>query len=276
MLKISRILFVVLAYVLLFFLSCKKSPEKILTDICSHNLQIKLIPDDHRIIAKDTLKIEYREQTNSVYFFLHQSLQIEKIRVGNQQLSYEIIPRDKFAQIEFSSNVNDINPVNLYKIHLPKSLFPQNIQIWYQGVIAGKHPVDSPGHSNRYSVQKNCCIEQDRVHLPGEKFWYPSLPESKATYKLTSLTPADLPVITSGSLIFHEQRNDSLISIWEQKVPIQSITVTAGNKGAYNNSLKNNDWTNFNNHYGYFASRVGEEKKYRNFYNTFWYRSVLI
>ncbi len=259
--KISCILFLLLAFLLLFFLSCKNSPVKILNDISSHNLKVKLIPDEHKIIAIDTLQIEYREQTNTVYFFLHQSLQIEKICVGNQQLIYEIIPRNRLDNIQFLNHINDTSPVHLYKVLLPKSLFPQNIQIWYQGVLANNYLADSGNNPKKHTEQKYCCIEQDRINLPGEKFWYPSLPGSRASYKLTSLTPAGLPVKTSGSLIFHEQRNDSLISIWEQKIPIQSFTITADNIGAYDTSLKNNYRIHLNNNYGYNASHVGDVKR---------------
>ena len=261
--KISCILLLLLSLLLLFFLSCKKSPVKILNDISSHNLKVKLIPDEHKIIAIDTLQIEYRENTNTVYFFLHQSLQIEKICVGNQQLTYEIIPSDKFNKNQFLNSVN--NTVYLYKVLLPKSLFPQNIQIWYQGVIAGNYLTGGDKNSNGYSAQNDCCIDHNRINLPGQKFWYPSLPDSKASYKLTSLTPAGLPVITSGSLIFHEQRNDSLISIWEQKIPIESINITSVKMDVLNTSFKYNFRTHFNNNYCYYASYVGEKKRIRDF-----------
>jgi len=253
----------ILAFLLLYFLSCNRSPVKILNDISSHNLKVKLIPDEHKIIAIDSLQIEYLEQTNTVYFCLHQSLQIEKICVGNQQLEYEMIPRDKFAQIQFSNRFNDSIQANLYKVLLPQTLFPKNIQIWYQGVIANEHVANAGISSKIPAQQKYCCIEHERINLPGEKFWYPSLPSSKASYKITSLTPTGLPVRTEGSLIFHEQRNDSLISIWEQKIPIESITITADDMGAHNTSLKDNI-TEFNIYDNYFASYASEEKV-RNF-----------
>jgi len=264
--KILQKSFFILAFLLLFFISCKRSPVKILNDISSHNLKVKLIPDEHKIIAIDSLQIEYLEQTNTVYFCLHQSLQIEKICVGNQQLKYEIVPRDKFDQILFSNRFNDSIQANLYKILLPQTLFPKNIQIWYQGVIANEHYADAGISSNTHTQQKYCCIEQERINLPGEKFWYPSLPSSKASYKITSLTPAGLPVITAGSLIFHEQRNDSLISIWEQKIPMENITITADDMDAHNSSL-NDNFSQFNNYGNYFASYANEQRV-RNFNYT--------
>jgi len=270
--NISRILLILLAVMASFFLGCKKSSVKILNAISSHNLKIKLVPDEHKLIAIDTLQIEYREETNTVYFFLHQSLQIEKICVGNQKLNYEIIPHRNFEQFKkapFIKDKNDTNQVNFYKVSLPKTLFPQNIQIWYQGFLTAENSDDLQTEFDNFTEQEYCSIDQNRIYLPGEKFWYPSLPDSKASYKLMSLTPAGFPIKTSGSLIFHEQRNDSLISIWEQKLPIKSITITANNVNTYNNfDFKNNYRTYSKNNRSYYASNINYQNKNQNFYYT--------
>ena len=80
-------------------------------------------------------------------------------------------------------------------------------------------------------------------------------------FKITSLTPADLPVRTAGNLIFHEQRNDSLISIWEQKIPVGAITITAENADACNTTFDNNMRDLFNINDGYYCSYTGENNE---------------
>ncbi|HPG37892.1 MAG TPA: hypothetical protein PLP19_07195 [bacterium] len=228
--KFSVVFLSLVFLTLLSILECMNSDIKIQNDISSHNLQIKFLPDENKIIAIDTLQIKYLSETNDIYFYLHDSLKVDKIIVGNQTVTWEILEKARYSNskdFQFIRKLMNSDHVNLYKVHLPLSLFPEIMRIYYEGEFCELTAASVPANA----LQSNeCCINSERINLHGSQFWYPSLPDSRVTYKLITLTPVDLEVATQGELVLTEQNEDSLLCIWEQKQPIEFITLTAAKK----------------------------------------------
>lgn len=215
---------------LLSLLGCMNSDLEIQNDISFHNLQIKFLPDENKIIAIDTLQIKYLSETNEIYFYLHDSLTVDRITVGNQTVNWEIIEKARYSNSKDFNYIRKLlnsDHVNLYKVHLPLSLFPETMRVYYEGNFRESSLTPIPVNALN---SNECCINSERIHLHGSQFWYPSLPDSRVTYKLVSLSPVELAIVTNGEQILTEQSNDSLLCVWEQKTPLQFIILNAVKK----------------------------------------------
>ena len=193
----------------IIFFQCGSKIVPLQSSCVHHDLYIKVLPQEQTLLAKDTLQLQYSEMTNEFYFFLNRALTIRQIKVGDQDLDFEVISDfDQRAQLHDSV---------LYKVNFPKSLFPTNIQIWYEGSFSASQGVDID--------EKTCEIDQNTVALTGDLCWYPRTLEDKSTFSVKAYIPDNMNLASNADFVYSEQSNDSLLCLWEQTEPMEQLDI---------------------------------------------------
>jgi Tol biopolymer transport system component len=71
-------------------------------------------------------------------------------------------------------------------------------------------------------------IGPEGVYIGPETYWYPDVPNSLASYRVTATTPPGWEVIGQGGLVAHEARADATVTTWEASAPAEGLTLAAG------------------------------------------------
>jgi len=188
-------------------------------------------PAAHRLTAIDTITVSYTRKTTELFFFLASTLNVERIRAGHQELSFstsETFDLTKFAKNADEDLKSRFKTAHLYRIELSPQLEPEHIEVMYRGTIYDS--LRSASFSRMMVAdQTTGLIGEEGVFLSSESFWYPSLPQSLSSLRLTAMTPADCRVLTSGKLLREVQEGDSLFCVWEERKRIDAFYLSAGN-----------------------------------------------
>jgi Tol biopolymer transport system component len=71
-------------------------------------------------------------------------------------------------------------------------------------------------------------IGPEGVYIGPETYWYPDVPNSLASYRVTATTPPGWEVIGQGGLVAHEARADATVTTWDASAPAEGLTLAAG------------------------------------------------
>ncbi len=211
-------------------LTCNIKTVQLPYGFTHHNLRIQIEPAAHRLNAIDTITVSYTRKTTELFFFLASTLNVERIRAGHQELSFSF--SETFDLAKFAKNVDDdlksrFKNAHLCRVELPPQLEPEHIEVMYRGAIYDS--LRSASFSRMMVAdQTTGLIGKEGVFLSSESFWYPSLPQSLSSLRLTAMTPANCRVLTSGRLLREVQEGDSLFCVWEEKRPIDAFYLSAG------------------------------------------------
>jgi|GEM_PF-3987863 len=163
----------------------------------SHQVKIKIDPHTLSYSATDTISLSFHKKHDRLFFFIEESMTIERIGIGQQDLSFNV-----FRESDIEKNLRPYRCPREYcqnkklvNVLIPPNLHPKQIAIWYDGSLASN-------------------LSQNDNHL-----WYPVLMDSLTTFKVTALTPCDYQV-TSTATCYREAVNKKWrISLWEEKSP---------------------------------------------------------
>jgi hypothetical protein len=192
--KTTPLTILLLAFIVFFWISCTSQTPPF--EFTAHHLKIQIDPDQQQLFTVDTVSIRYFKNTDHIYFFLHDSLQVSHVGIGNQSFTIDEISTRE-AQNLFSklapSDQAYLEKAQIVKVHIPKSLYAEKLEIRYSGVIDFK--------------QNEPLI------------WYPLLPNVAATYDVTAVVPARFRLSLPG--VCTEERADELWRFyrWQVKEP---------------------------------------------------------
>ncbi len=169
---------------LFFFLyACSQTNSCFDFEFTAHHLKLQFDPDSQYLIAVDTISVKYSKNVDTIYFFLHDSLQVKRVNVAHQELFVQQIEPNEFKNISSRLPITDplwTDHTQILKVHIPKSLYPEHIQVRYEGFISAA--LDSV-------------------------LWCPALPDAMSSYFLTAVVPKEYR-LTSNGLLQTEQIND--------------------------------------------------------------------
>ncbi len=199
--------------------------------IIDHQLVVELDPEQSKIFAIDTVRLDTTTLGSEFVFFLNKNLEVEQVRVGRQELPVKSEPPLSLSPFigddEDSLYSHFYQNGRRYTVQFPPRLKPQYVEIQYSGTI-----MDSLSHSafSRMMVanQTSGLISTDGVFLGDETLWYPTIPNSLTSFELVTKSPAGYRTVTSGELISYKETADSTYSIWREKNPIDCIYLCAG------------------------------------------------
>jgi hypothetical protein len=174
-----------------------------------HDLRISLEPEKNRLSGMDRIRLE-AGQSEALEFELSANAQVRSVRAGGSVRSFSfengllrvpILAQDRNREIdvtvEYSARFNDPLP------HTPLN-------------------TDNPG----YGVTG--IISEKGAFLLQGAGWYPQVPGSRPTYKLTVEAPEGILAVSAGQCLGHETREGKTYSIWEVDFPLQGLSLSAG------------------------------------------------
>ena len=175
----------------------------------SHNLQVKLFPDEHRMVVKDTLTIPVTAR-QEFHFLLHRGLGPKSPTPG------VIIKKetDGHEKILFDS----------FKVILPAGL--RTFTLEYHGSIF--HPIEAFGNEQaRGFSQTPGIISEDMVYLAGSSYWYPVFDSKLISFSLQVELPHPWDAVSQGERTEHFKNEDKTLVQWESPEPQDEIFLIA-------------------------------------------------
>jgi hypothetical protein len=174
-----------------------------------HDLRISLEPEKNRLSGMDRIRLE-AGQSEALEFELSANAQVRSVRAGGSMRSFSfengllrvpLLPEERGRVIdmtvEYSARFNDPVP------HMPLN-------------------TDNPGYGVTGIIS-----EKGAFLLEGAS-WYPQVPGSRPTYKLTVEAPAGILAVSAGQCLGHETREGKTYSIWEVDFPLRGLSLSAG------------------------------------------------
>jgi hypothetical protein len=175
----------------------------------SHNLQVKLFPDEHRLSVKDTITIPASPR-QEFHFILHRGLGPTSLTPG--------------AIIRKETGDEDKTLLESYKLILPAGLSTFTLQ--YQGTIY--HPVETYGNEQaRGFSQTPGIISEDVVYLAGSSYWYPVFDNKLISFSLQVELPHPWDAVSQGERTEHLKNEDNTFTRWESPEPQDGIFLIA-------------------------------------------------
>ena len=173
----SRPLLILLAGIL-FSLACVPDRTVPSFTFTNHSIKLHYDPVSQELTAVDTLAVQYEKNVDQIYFFLHESLHVERVSVGHQEFRIGEMDSDKVDDI-CSALPEEwrrlIDHAQIVAVDIPKSLFSNRIEIRYTGKI------------NLMTAEQSA--------------WHPLVPGVDSTFRLTTILPQDFVLATDGTLL---------------------------------------------------------------------------
>ncbi|UJS18686.1 MAG: hypothetical protein L3J17_06435 [Candidatus Jettenia sp.] len=181
--------------------------------IVNHTIEIELFLKDHKLKAIDHMSIPY-EHDEKVLCFMNRSFQILSISTSKRKLDFHI------------RNTPDKGPQCL-EISIPSDLRERNeltLDIVYEGSLTA-----TPVSLEEEDVGETTgTISERGVYLSPACIWYPDIPSSLATFKITVITPIGYEAVTQGALISKTSDDHKTYTTWEEKNVSEGCDLVAG------------------------------------------------
>ena len=203
-----------------------ESPPKIL----SHDLSLEIDPTNHTLKATDQFQTQ-GSKGGQFFFFLNKNLSIESLALEGTGVIFETA--DTFNVRDYEKVVDEgvieaYGRARLITFPLPQSGDSSfSVTVAYRGIIYDTLGV-ARFSRGEVADQTTGLIGDEGVYLSPDGFWYPKVPESFSTFKVTSLTPVDFETVTQGKRILHQLQGDKLRTVWEAVHPSDGLYFIAG------------------------------------------------
>jgi len=189
-----------LGLLLLLAVGCRVAVNHQPVQFAAHSLKVKLDPASDRFSASDTITLTYHKNVNSFYFFLDDSIEIERIGVGFQDFEFDEIL--DFNPKEFGKSCDIPSNQKLIQVNIPKSLFPQHVDIWYTG-----------------------CLDSLRQCDPVPSLWHPAQPDVLTRFDVMALLPLEYQLDCSADLKQITTNEDWRLYVWQQTEPSRHLAL---------------------------------------------------
>ena len=177
----------------------------------SHNLQVKLFPEEHRLSVKDTITITIPATSRHEFnFLLHRGLGPESTTPG--------------VTISKEADGHEKTLFDSFKVMLPPGLRTFTLQ--YQGSIY--HPVEAFGkeQARGFSLTPGI-ISDDVVYLSGSSYWYPVFDSKLISFSLEVELPHPWDAVSQGERTEHLKNENKTFAKWESPEPQDEIFLIA-------------------------------------------------
>ena len=198
------------------------SPADRESPLLHHHLSVELIPHTHEITVTDRIELEIEPNRPSLTFTLAPTLQIESIRMGTPSaLDTEGMPVS-FARMRSGEASSEQVTVTL-----PRDYSRKMTLTWtYRGPL--NDPPREPRHLRFVTPSETAGhIGEEGVYLSGETQWYPDLPGSFGTYRMTAQVPQGWTVVASGRKESQVANGGKVSSTWFALDRSEAFTLVA-------------------------------------------------
>jgi aminopeptidase N len=190
-----------------------------------HDLSVAITPDTHEVAATDRIDLEIDEPVRSLSFTLARTLRIESIAV--EAPSTAPSPETSSRPVSFTIVQSPDSSTQKIVVILPEEHGRKVTLVWgYRGPI--HDPPREPRHLRFVTPSETAGhIGPEGVYLSGESQWYPDLPDSFSTYRVTAAIPADWTVVGSGRKVEETTTAGMVSSAWVVGEKSEAFTLVA-------------------------------------------------
>ena len=186
-----------------------------------HDLRVELRPESHTIIARDTIRLTGRPDAGQVLRVrLNPALAIEEILLADGSVPFweEDVPS--------ADNTREAGTRTI-EIRVPEaSSLSDTVHIAYRGRIQDA-PTASPGLRFVRPDRTLGYIGKEGVYLTSETAWYPEIPGSLATFRVTAMVPAGWRAVTHGQEVSFTEEETTATSEWDVRARTEALTLSA-------------------------------------------------
>ena len=192
-----------------------------------HDLHVELRPGSHTIIARDTIRLTGRPDAGQgLHVRLNPDLEIEDVTLANGLvLAWEEVVHS----VKNKRGASDPQWTRTIEIRLPETPpSPDEIRVrlFYRGRIQDV-PTASPGLRFVRPDRTLGYIGEEGVYLTAETSWYPDVPGSFATFRVTATVPAGWRAVTHGQEVSVTEGNTTSTSEWDVRTRTEALTLVA-------------------------------------------------
>ena len=174
-----------------------------------HDLRVSLIPSKAGLSGTDSIRLEPGE-SDGLEFDLARSAQVSRVTVEDSDRPFTF--RD--GRLRIPIQPDEKSGVITVKIE-------------YSAVFNDPVP-DMPLNTDNPDYGVTGIISEKGSFLLEGAGWYPRIPGSRPTYRLTVEAPEGILAVSAGKNLVHETRGGKTYSVWEVDFPLDALSLSAG------------------------------------------------
>ncbi|MDN3514173.1 MAG: hypothetical protein NG747_07215 [Candidatus Brocadia sp.] len=179
--------------------------------IIGHDLEVELHLKEHTLKALDHMLVSCRN-AEKFSCFINKSFRVVSVSVSSREVGVTTTPSGDKQRLEIS---------------IPPDLRESDslvLDIAYEGYL-----YETPGSPDKEDVGETTgTIGEEGVYLSPACAWYPDIPDSLATFRVTAITPEGYEAVTQGTLISKKSMAGKTYTTWEEKNVSEDCHLVAG------------------------------------------------
>jgi aminopeptidase N len=202
-------------------------------DIRHHDLEVRVLPDRHRLEASDRVSFGADER-GTYYFYLGDVFSVTRAELDGRRV--------KLKRVEIEYPAEPVEPEGVNKERQPEFPHPENrvmyklpavtpgdhlLEIHYEGTVYDTLKVPEGSRSGIPS-ETDGLVDTSGCYLSGwSTGWYPDGRDDFSRFSIRVTTPADFEAVTEGKLARVQRSGGRAVVDWEIAFPTQHITLMA-------------------------------------------------
>src|SRR6058998_425775 len=179
--------------------------------VLRHEIQLAIDPTSHRMRGLDRVTIQVgRREVREFSVTLNKALVVAWVSSEGKLLPFYPRPLPPSAVLD-TRHAHQIVVRLDRQVRAGETLI---VDFDYAGEI--NDPPREPRHLRFVTPSETSGhIGPEGVYIGPETYWYPDVPNSLASYRVTATTPPGWEVIGQGGLVAHEARADATVATWD-------------------------------------------------------------
>jgi hypothetical protein len=203
-------------------------------DIRHHDLDISILPDEHRLEGHDRVTFEAAER-DMYFFYLGDVFEVTRARLDGKRVELKRVeidyPEEQPGGAENKTEKEQPefpHPDNRVMYGLPTVKPGEHIlEIDYKGVVYDELRVPEGSRSDIPS-ETNGLVDTSGSYLSGWRTgWYPDGRDVYARFSIRVTTPPGFEAVTEGKLAHVQRSRRETVIDWEVAYPTQHVTLMA-------------------------------------------------
>lgn len=190
-----------------------------------HDLSVVLTPASHEMTAEDRIALEIDEPVQSLTFTLAGTLEVKSIAVETSSITMRQERSNQGASFTIMQGPD--TGTQRVVVTLPEEHGRKMTLVWvYRGLI--NDPPREPRHLRFVTPSETAGhIGTEGVYLSGESQWYPDLPDSFSTFRVTAAISEEWTLVGSGRKVTQTSNPGIVSSTWAVEQRSEAFTLVA-------------------------------------------------
>lgn len=190
-------------------------------EIIAHTMEVRFSLSEHSMDAKDIITIRPQGR-NELTFTLNDKATVTSVTSGGNEVYWSYAKQ--------SMRDESRNPDRVVKVWLPGKGRPPDIveiEIRY-GLTVYDIPKVPSFSRELIADESKGLIGEEGIFLTPEGRWYPDMPGSTPSWRITATTPAGYETVAAGERIQRYESGGSLVTTWDFPYPADDFFLVAG------------------------------------------------